>query len=41
MMLGVAAILMIGVKSVAGLYGIFGLIAGLDAVVDTVPMPRL
>ena len=36
MMLGVAAMLMIGVKSVVGLYGILGLIAGLAAVVDTV-----
>src|SRR5438067_6201534 len=33
--LGVAAMLMIEVKS-AGLYGTFGLIAGFDAVVDTV-----
>src|SRR5689334_559601 len=36
---GVAATLMIGVKSVIGLYGIFALIAGLAAVVDTVATP--
>jgi hypothetical protein len=41
MMLGVAAMLMIGVKSVIGLYGIFGLIAGLAAVVDTVATPSV
>src|SRR6478672_12266104 len=39
MMFGVAAMLMIGVKSVTGLYGIFGLIAGLAAVVETVAIP--
>ena len=33
---GVAATLMMGVKSVIGLYGIFGLMAGLAAVVETV-----
>ena len=38
---GVAAMLMIGVKSVIGLYGIFGLIAGLAAVVETVAMPSV
>ena len=36
MMLGVAAMLMMGVKSVIGLYGILELMAGLVAVVDTV-----
>ena len=39
MMLGVAAMLMMGVKSVVGLYGILALIAGLAAVVDTVAIP--
>ena len=39
MTFGVAAMLMIDVKSVSGLYGVFGLMAGLDAVVDTVAMP--
>ena len=38
---GVAARLMIGVKSASGLYGIFGLIAGFAAVVDTVAMPSV
>ena len=33
--------LMMGVKSVATLYGILGLMAGLVAVVETVAMPRL
>src|SRR5438105_5189653 len=37
---GVAAMLMIDVKS-AGLYEIFGLMAGLDAVVDTVAIPSV
>ena len=39
--LGVAAMLMIGVKSVSVLYGMFGLIAGLAAVVDTVATPSV
>lgn len=39
MTLGVAARFTIGVKSVSGLYGVFGLIAGLVAVVDTVATP--
>src|SRR5207344_1954580 len=37
---GVAATLMMDVKS-AGLYGVFGLIAGFDAVVETVAMPSV
>ena len=40
MMLGVAAILMMGEKSVIGLYGILVLIAGLAAVVETVATPK-
>ncbi|CKV36601.1 Uncharacterised protein [Mycobacterium tuberculosis] len=41
MMFGVAAMLMIGVKSLIGSYGVFGLMAGLAAVLDTVAMPSL
>jgi len=40
MTLGVAAMVVIGVKSVRTLQGIFGLIAGLAAVVETVATPR-
>ena len=40
-MFGVAAILLIAVKSVTGSYPIFGLIAGLAAVVETVAMPMV
>ena len=40
MTLGVAAMLMMGVKSVMGLYGFLGLMAGLAAVVETVAMPN-
>ena len=40
MMLGVAATLMMGEKSVNGLYGILALMAGLAAVVDTVAIPK-
>ncbi|MCY1561984.1 hypothetical protein D9M68_993120 [compost metagenome] len=39
--LGVAAMLMTGVKSASVSYGILGLIAGLAAVVETVAMPRM
>ena len=39
--LGVAAMLMMGVKSLVGLYGILGLIAGLAAVVETVATPSV
>ena len=39
MTFGVAATLMIGVKSVSGLYGVFGWIAGAVAIVETVATP--
>ena len=41
MMLGVAAMLMMGVNSVSVSYGILGLMAGLAAVVDTVAIPSV
>jgi len=41
MMLGVAAMLVMGVKSVSGWYGVLGLMAGFAAVVETVAMPSV
>jgi len=41
MTLGVAAMLLMGVRSTSGSYGLRGLIAGLAAVLDTVPMPSM